>query len=180
MQNKLSHLFIETYETFSNFEKTVVEINGNTLNGLFTNYTSIFVTSTNALPFEDNSVDIVVCNFQSDPCFWVTFREITRIVSETGYIFSNTPIINSINQWHFYPNVGQALAYWSGMEFNNKSYPVRVVEVFNTISSDETIFVCIWKRVKEQEIHQTLPLTIINTVEQLEAAVNNQRILTRK
>ena len=73
------------------------------------------------LPFEDGSVDLVVSTscFEHDPCFWLTFREMTRIVKLGGAIYVNAPSGGQYHKypgdnWRFYSDAGQALAYWSG------------------------------------------------------------------
>jgi len=41
------------------------------------------------LPFADGSVDLIVSTscFEHDPCFWLTFKEMTRIIKPSGYIY---------------------------------------------------------------------------------------------
>ena len=41
------------------------------------------------LPYEDGSVDLIVSTscFEHDPCFWLTFKEMTRIIKPSGYIY---------------------------------------------------------------------------------------------
>lgn len=45
------------------------------------------------LPFEDGSVDLIISTscFEHDPCFWITIREMSRIVKQGGYIYVNAP-----------------------------------------------------------------------------------------
>ena len=45
------------------------------------------------LPFGDSYVDLIVSTscFEHDPCFWMTFKEMTRIIKPSGYIYINAP-----------------------------------------------------------------------------------------
>ena len=45
------------------------------------------------LPFANGSVDLVVSTscFEHDPCFWITFREIARVLKKGGYFYINAP-----------------------------------------------------------------------------------------
>ena len=91
------------------------------------------------LPFEDSSVDLIVSTscFEHDPCFWLTFKEMTRIIKPSGYIYVNAPTSCMYRQypgdnWRFYSDAGQALAYWSGIKMSTENiYPVKVIETFN-------------------------------------------------
>lgn len=49
----------------------------------------IVVPPGDKLPFEDGSVDLVVSTscFEHDPCFWLTFKEMTRVIKPSGYIY---------------------------------------------------------------------------------------------
>ena len=107
-------------------------------------------------PFEDGSVDIIVSTscFEHDPCFWLTFREMARVVKEGGYIYVNAPSNGPYHgfpgdNWRFYGDAGQALAYWSGRTFEGKSYPTDVEESFHVLPQKDiwTDFICVWKRI---------------------------------
>lgn len=120
----------------------------------------VIISPTDKLPFEDGSVDAVVSTscFEHDPCFWVTFREMCRIVKPGGFIYVNAPSDGPYHRhpgdnWRFYHDAGQSLAYWSGLKIEEKSYPVAVEEVFfiDNKGSGFTDFVCIWKRVTNPE-----------------------------
>lgn len=166
-------LFAENYTSVGNL--TILDIGGQDFNGSLreffsknNNYISVDIESGNGvdvvvppgqnLPFEDGSVDIVVSSscFEHDPCFWLTFREMCRVVKKGGYIYVNAPA-NGVyhrypgDNYRFYPDAGQALAYWSGKEYEGKIYPVAVEEVFLVypIADIWIDFVCIWKRVDE-------------------------------
>ena len=90
---------------------TVVDIGGRNVNGslrpLFTQRgakficidmesdpsVDIVIKPGDPLPFETGSVDIVVSTscFEHDPVFWLTFKEMARIVRLDGYIYINAP-----------------------------------------------------------------------------------------
>lgn len=111
------------------------------------------------LPFETGSVDLVVSTscFEHDPCFWLTFKEMCRIVKNGGYIYVNAPSNGPYHghpgdNWRFYKDAGQALAYWASLG-KEDVYPVKVVESFNFGVPSTDIwndFICIWKRVDEK------------------------------
>jgi SAM-dependent methyltransferase len=113
-----------------------------------------------AFPFEDESFDLIVSTscFEHDPCFWLTFRELCRVVSRTGYIYVNAPSNGPYHgypgdNWRFYRDAGQALAYWSGKEVDGKTWPVAVEETFYVHPKSDIWkdFICIWKRTDVKE-----------------------------
>lgn len=72
------------------------------------------------LPFEDASVDIVLSSscFEHDPVFWVTFKELCRIVKPNGIIYISAPSNGQYHRfpgdnWRFYMDAAQSLAAWS-------------------------------------------------------------------
>lgn len=117
------------------------------------------------LPFETGTVDIVVSSscFEHDPCFWITFKEITRIVKLGGYIYASAPNQGGYHghpgdNWRFNIDAGQALAYWSGLQMypQDKVYPTNVVETFIIPPLPEREgwydWVCIWRRTPLKDI----------------------------
>jgi SAM-dependent methyltransferase len=142
------------------------------------------------LPFEDGSVDLIVSTscFEHDPCFWLTFREITRIIKPSGYIYINAPTTGPYHcypgdNWRFYSDAGQALAYWSGKQISNETiYPVKVVETFNVLGAVWNDFVCVWQRVNIENIEKgiTVHNEIINNIGILEQTINKYGLQTRK
>uniref|UniRef100_A0A6C0LDE5 Methyltransferase type 11 domain-containing protein n=1 Tax=viral metagenome TaxID=1070528 RepID=A0A6C0LDE5_9ZZZZ len=142
------------------------------------------------LPFEDGSVDLIVSTscFEHDPCFWLTFKEMTRIIKMTGYIYINAPTSGPYHcypgdNWRFYSDAGQALAYWSGKQISNEPiYPVKVIETFNILGEVWNDFVCVWKRVDIEHLEKDILIRdeIINNVGLLEMTINNDGLQTRK
>jgi SAM-dependent methyltransferase len=118
-------------------------------------------------PFENETFDLIVSTscFEHDPCFWMTFREICRIVKKGGYIYVNAPSNGPYHgypgdNWRFYSDAGQALAYWASKTVDGVSYPVKVEETFHVLPiKDQWIdFVTVWKRVDEKQTEIALPL----------------------
>lgn len=142
------------------------------------------------LPFEDSSVDLIVStsSFEHDPCFWLTFKEMTRIIKPSGYIYINAPTTGPYHgypgdNWRFYSDAGQALAYWSGKQISNETiYPVKVVETFNVLGDMWNDFVCVWQRVNIENIEKNIVVHnyIINNIGILEKTINNYGLMTRK
>jgi SAM-dependent methyltransferase len=142
------------------------------------------------LPFDDCSVDLIVSTscFEHDPCFWLTFKEMTRIVKTSGYIYINAPTSGPYHtypgdNWRFYSDAGQALSYWSGKQIANETiYPVKVIETFNVLGSVFNDFVCVWQRVNIEHIEKTIIVhdEIINKIGILEKTINNYGLKTRK
>jgi SAM-dependent methyltransferase len=119
-----------------------------------------------SLPFSDAYFDLIVSTscFEHDPCFWLTFREMCRVVKPGGYIYVNAPSNGPYHtypgdNWRFYSDAGQALAYWSGKIFDGKSYPTKVEETFHILPKTDVWidFVTVWRRVEESETEIVLP-----------------------
>lgn len=123
-------------------------------------------------PFEDESFDLIVSTscFEHDPCFWMTFREMCRVVKKGGYIYVNAPANGPYHgypgdNWRFYSDAGQALAYWASKTFDNNSYPVKVKETFHFLPIKDIWidFVTIWERTDEKQTEIVLPSEIKNS-----------------
>ena len=186
----------------------VVDIGGRNLNGSLRNVfeskgmkfvcidmeedasVDIVVPPGERLPFDDGSVDLIVSTscFEHDPCFWLTFKEMTRIIKPSGYIYINAPTSGPYHahpgdNWRFYSDAGQALAYWSGKQMGNETiYPVKVVETFNILGDGWNDFVCVWQRVHIENVEKTIIVhnEIINHIGILEKTINNYGLITRK
>jgi FkbM family methyltransferase len=86
------------------------------------------------LPFDDNSFDLIVSGqvFEHVPFFWVSFLEMTRVLSAGGMIFLTAPSRGHIHNppfdcWRFYPDSYKALAAFSGVKLIsvNSDFPTR-------------------------------------------------------
>jgi len=127
----------------------------------------IVVKPTEKLPFEDESIDLIISSscFEHDPCFWMTFKDLCRVIKKDGYIYMSAPSDGPYHKypgdnWRFYGDAGQALADWSGIQVSNgEVHPVKVEETFFILPKSDvwTDFVCVWKRVDEKETDIVLP-----------------------
>ena len=142
------------------------------------------------IPFEDETVDLIVCTscFEHDPCFWLTFKEMTRVIKPSGYIYIKAPTNGPYpaypgDNWRFYSDAGQALAYWSGKQVSNeKIYPVKVLETFTVLGEWFNDFICVWKRVNIENVESSIVVheDVLNTIGILEQTINNYGLETRK
>jgi SAM-dependent methyltransferase len=152
----------------------------------------IVVQPSEKLPLEDESVDLIVSTscFEHDPCFWMTFKEMCRIVKPTGYIYVNAPSAGPYHMypgdnWRFYSDAGQALAYWSGKQISDeKIFPVKVIETFTIVNNEFNDFVCVWQRVDSDSENTVKEIIvqpeIINNIGILEKKINEKGFATRK
>lgn len=198
-------LFAENYGTEKNI---VVDIGGQDVNGSLRIFfeernmkyicvdiekhssVDIVVKPGDKLPFDIASVDLIISTscFEHDPCFWLTFKEMTRILKLGGFIYVNAPSNGPYHSWpgdnwRFYSDAGQALAYWSGIQVASEDvYPVKVVETFHTLPSKDvwTDFVCIWKRVEDKEMNITIAPEILQNTGKLEKSLHMNNIGTLK
>lgn len=119
----------------------------------------IVVIPGDKLPFEDASVDLVISTscFEHDPCFWMTFREMCRITKVGGFIYVNAPSNGPFHgfpgdNWRFYRDASQALAYWSCKKIGNEPiFPCKVEEMFFIEPKGDVWrdFVTVWQRTDE-------------------------------
>lgn len=70
-------------------------------------------------PFPDNSFDVAVSSscFEHDEMFWLTFKEIVRVLKNGGYFFLAAPYKDGIHRvpvdcWRFLPDGYKALCKW--------------------------------------------------------------------
>ena len=80
----------------------------------------IVLTDPYTLPFESESVDIIVSSscFEHSEMFWVLFLEILRVLRPSGLFYMNAPSNGLFHRypvdcWRFYPDSGQALVNWA-------------------------------------------------------------------
>lgn len=112
------------------------------------------------LPFEDNTIDAVVSTscFEHDPLFWMTFREMCRVVKNHGFIYINAPSAGPYHGypgdcWRFYQDAAGALVKWSGMEINNTRYTMRVVEAFHNKTASWFDYVAVFQKIEGDGPH---------------------------
>ena len=195
-------------ETYGKNGYTVLDIGGLNINGSLRNFfveggmnyicvdieshpsVDIVVEPGNKLPFETGTVDLIVSTscFEHDPCFWLTFKEMSRILKIGGHIYVNAPS-NGIyhehpgDNWRFYSDAGQALSYWSNRRVSNEEvYPVKVVETFNILGDNWNDFVCIFKRCESNDSelnYITVQTGVLNNIGKLESTINSYGLQTR-
>jgi predicted SAM-dependent methyltransferase len=142
------------------------------------------------LPFDNSSVDLIISTscFEHDPCFWITFKEMTRIIKLGGYIYVNAPSDGPYHchpgdNWRFYSDAGQALAYWSSYQFANEDiFPVKVIETFHILKKYEiwTDFVCVWERVEEKQTDIIVSDSVVQNIGVLENELKINGYETKK
>jgi SAM-dependent methyltransferase len=203
--SKSGELFAQSY---GGANKIVVDIGGKNVNGSFRNFfesvgmkyicvdidedtsVDIVVKPGDKLPFDNGSIDLIVSTscFEHDPCFWITFKEMTRIIKFGGFIYVNSPSNGPYHcypgdNYRFYSDAGQALSYWSSFQFSNEEvFPVKVVETFHILpKSDIWIdFVCVWERVDEKQTDIVVSNTISENIGILEKMLNDNDYGTKK
>jgi SAM-dependent methyltransferase len=136
------------------------------------------------LPFEDGSIDLIVSTscFEHDPCFWLTFKEMCRIVKVDGYIYVNAPSNGNYHgfpgdNWRFYSDAGQALAHWSGIQMGNETvFPCIVEETFHILPLKDIWcdFVCVWKRVIERDTSIVTSENVLNKIGPLQKTLSDK------
>lgn len=93
----------------------------------------VIITDPYNLPFDDNSVDAVVCSscFEHSEFFWLLFNDIVRILKPGGLFYLNVPSNGNFHRypvdcWRFYPDSGVALQNWA----RRSGFDVMLVESF--------------------------------------------------
>jgi SAM-dependent methyltransferase len=129
-------IFFQTYTT-SETSATVVDIGAQNVNGsmkdvaprslryigvdfINANGVDVVLTDPYSLPFENESVDIVVSSscLEHSEMFWVLYLEVLRILKPGGLFYINVPTNGDFHRypvdcWRFYPDSGQALVTWA-------------------------------------------------------------------
>lgn len=140
-------------------------------------------------PFPSESFDLIISTscFEHDPCFWMTFREMCRVIKKGGYIYVNAPSNGFYHgypgdNWRFYADAGQALAAWASRTFDGTCYPVQVEETFHIMpmSAPWVDFVCVWKRVDEKTTDIVVSKEIIDKVGPLEKGITEMNMEVKK
>lgn len=79
----------------------------------------IVLTDPYKLPFDDESVDVLVCSSVLEHCefFWLTLLEMYRVLKPSGLLYINAPSNGSyhrypIDAWRFYPDAGESFVRW--------------------------------------------------------------------
>lgn len=71
-------------------------------NKLWTKNVNLTSENPHTIPLDDNSIDVVVSTscLEHDTMFWVTFKEMVRVIKDKGYIYLNAP---SGGTYHGFP-----------------------------------------------------------------------------
>ena len=71
---------------------------------------------------KDNSYDVIMCGqvFEHVEYFWLTMKEIARVLKDGGLVFITAPASGPEHKfpydcWRFYPDGWKALCKWSGL-----------------------------------------------------------------
>jgi SAM-dependent methyltransferase len=195
-------------EIYGGKDKVVVDMGGKDINGSLKYFfevlgmkyicvdieehssVDIVIKPCDKLPFNDGSVDLIISTscFEHDPCFWMTFKEMTRILKLGGFIYISAPSNGCYHtapgdNWRFYFDAGQALAYWSSYQIANETiFPVKVIETFHIMPKCDIWidFVCIWQRVYEKQTNIVVSNDIAQNIGILEKSLNNNNYKTIK
>lgn len=107
------------------------------------NGVDIVISPNSPLPFEDDSVDIIVTSscFEHDVFFWETYLDCIRILKDGGLLYINAPGNGPFHQfpldcWRFYPDAGIALRNLA----RRHGYQVDLVESFIAFPGDDIPF----------------------------------------
>ena len=169
---KNGETFFATYSNFFNGNnKTVVEIGSQDVNGSLRqvcpddfSYTGvdfedakgvdIVLEDPYKLPFEDESVDIVLSSscFEHSEMFWLSFIEILRILKPSGLFYLNAPSDGEVHKypvdcWRFYPDSGQALITWA----RKNGFNTKLLESYTQIGGNWHDYVAIFLKDSSHE-----------------------------
>lgn len=93
----------------------------------------IIINDPYSLPFEDESVDVIVCSsvFEHSDFFWLLYLECLRILKPSGLLYVNAPSNGMVHRypvdsWRFYPDSGLSLVKWAQHNF----YQALLLESF--------------------------------------------------
>jgi len=200
---KSGELFAKCY---GGVGKVVIDIGGQDVNGSLRSFftllgmkyicldivshpsVDVVIKPGDKMPFENGSVDLIISTscFEHDPCFWLTFKEMCRIVKLGGFIYVNAPANGPYHKypgdnWRFYPDSGQALAYWSSYQCANEEvFSVKVIETFQILPCNDVWldFVCIWERVNDKQTEIICSSQITENIGILEKVLNNNKFKT--
>jgi SAM-dependent methyltransferase len=181
--------FSLAYTKHMNKEHVVYDIGGADVNGSIKNffnhmtYKCVDMQSANGVdyiidpakpyPFPENSVDIILSSscFEHDPCFWITFKEMCRILKPGGYMYISAPSngdyhMNPGDSWRFYPDAAQSLAYWSNKEYNGRIDRVVLEETFTILPINDiwNDFVAVFRKMDELTTEFVTPYSTINKI----------------
>lgn len=104
-----------------------------------------------SLPFENNSVDIVLSSscFEHSEMFWLVFLEVMRVLKSDGIFYLNAPSAGSFHRypvdcWRFYPDSGEALVQWA----IKNGTPAARLESYTQMAEGWQDYVCVFLKNK--------------------------------
>lgn len=134
---KHGKIFFQTYCTGDFTGKVIVDVGAQDVNGSLRKYSpvgatylgvdfvegcgvDIVISDPYSLPFEDESIDVVVCSsvFEHSDFFWLLYLECLRILKPSGLLYINAPSNGMVHRypvdsWRFYPDSGLSLVKWA-------------------------------------------------------------------
>lgn len=147
---KYGKYFFDTYCRHDFTGKKIVDVGAQNINGSLRAFcpagaiysgvdyvegpgVDILITDPYRLPFDDDSVDAVVCSsvFEHAEFFWLLYLECVRITKPSGLIYLNAPSNGMVHRfpidsWRFYPDAGLSLVNWS----RHNGYDTVLLESF--------------------------------------------------
>ncbi|SQG00712.1 methyltransferase type 11 [Paucimonas lemoignei] len=147
---KHGKIFFQTYCTGDFTGKVIVDVGAQDVNGSLRKYSpvgatylgvdfvegsgvDIVISDPYSLPFEDESIDVVVCSsvFEHSDFFWLLYLECLRILKPSGLLYINAPSNGMVHRypvdsWRFYPDSGLSLAKWA----QHNGYKAELLESF--------------------------------------------------
>jgi SAM-dependent methyltransferase len=156
---ELGKLFFERYCSRENI-KIVVDIGSQNVNGSLKDVcpqgikyvgvdfvaasgVDVVLTDPYKLPFEDCSVDAVVCSsvFEHSQFFWLLYLEVLRVLKPHGLFYMNAPSNGYIHRypvdcWRFYPDAGFALVEWGKRHGHSVALLESFIAAKNYVSVD--------------------------------------------
>lgn len=128
----------------------------------------IVLTDPYKLPFESESIDVVVSNscLEHSEFFWVAFMEMLRVLKPHGLVYLNVPSNGDFHRypvdcWRFYPDAGTALVNWARRNGVN----VALLESCTTPQRAEPWNDFISVFVKDEAHSSSYPKRMIETLE---------------
>lgn len=119
------------------------------------------------LPFEDESIDIVVSSscYEHSEFFWLSFLEVLRVLKRDGLFYLNVPSTGSFHRypvdcWRFYPDSGQALVNWAKRQGFN---PVMLESYISDQDKTSEWNDCVSVFLKNQEFVSKHPFRITSS-----------------
>jgi len=130
-------IFFQTYCSGDFTGKVIVDVGAQDVNGSLRKYSpeeatyigvdfvdgsgvDIVVDDPYSLPFENESVDVIVCSsvFEHSDFFWLLYLDCLRILKPNGLLYINAPSNGMVHRypvdsWRFYPDSGLSLAKWA-------------------------------------------------------------------